>query len=366
MRGFGKRIRILLMIPIIFDKSIPVSYRQYLIVLILTLLATAPGNLHAADNQVDFSYNLSLGTFSHGSQSPGPSIRLSMPPLIPRRIQPGAWVLGQSFTWSNTWARDNRYTHRDNFLLDYESLHSNTTLSYGISRRMMVGFAYERRDFFGGAMDGLLEKFHELFGLKQDERDRHPRDETHLVVYDENREVVSDLSDFNQFDNSSLHLMGSYILHPGTRCFPAIGISGLLSYGMNTPFKSNGPPLAAGIGIGLSKRWRTKWYSYHTLNYVYYNNVEVNGLKLKHDNWSTSLAVAWYPRPSISIIAQYLITEGAVDKIKSFEDPSHEVSLGIKWRFSQSDTLECAFIENIIDYDNSPDFGIHVAYSHLI
>ena len=40
-----------------------------------------------------------------------------------------------------------------------------------------------------------------------------------------------------------------------------------------------------------------------------------------------------------------------------------EVTLGWKWEAVQRGVLEVGIIENLISFDNSPDFGIHVGFS---
>ena len=43
----------------------------------------------------------------------------------------------------------------------------------------------------------------------------------------------------------------------------------------------------------------------------------------------------------------------------SFSTNSHEITLGWKWEFVNNVVLEFGLIENLINFENSPDFGIH-------
>jgi hypothetical protein len=56
--------------------------------------------------------------------------------------------------------------------------------------------------------------------------------------------------------------------------------------------------------------------------------------------------------------------EGALQDFGSLSDSSHEVDFGLKWQFTDGGIFEIGMIENIITYDNSPDFGFHLAYEH--
>ena len=56
--------------------------------------------------------------------------------------------------------------------------------------------------------------------------------------------------------------------------------------------------------------------------------------------------------------------EGVVEDFAPFSDPSNELTLGWKWEVVHNGVLEVGLIENIVSFDNSPDFGLHVGYSH--
>ncbi len=38
--------------------------------------------------------------------------------------------------------------------------------------------------------------------------------------------------------------------------------------------------------------------------------------------------------------------------------------MGLKWQFVETSVLELGVVENIINHDNSPDFGLHVMVTH--
>ncbi|MBW2144225.1 MAG: DUF3187 family protein, partial [Deltaproteobacteria bacterium] len=61
---------------------------------------------------------------------------------------------------------------------------------------------------------------------------------------------------------------------------------------------------------------------------------------------------------------QYIWHEAALEDFEELSDASHELDLGFKWKLSSGGIIEFAVIENIITYDNSPDFGLHLAYNY--
>ena len=60
------------------------------------------------------------------------------------------------------------------------------------------------------------------------------------------------------------------------------------------------------------------------------------------------------------MLLQYLRTEGLSPDFGPFAAESHEFTLGWKWEVVSKTVIEVGLIENLISFDNSPDFGIHV------
>ena len=49
--------------------------------------------------------------------------------------------------------------------------------------------------------------------------------------------------------------------------------------------------------------------------------------------------------------------------LRAYRDPTVEVTLGAKWEFLAGTVAELGLIENVLFFDNSPDFGIHFGVS---
>ena len=146
---------------------------------------------------------------------------------------------------------------------------------------------------------------------------------------------------------------------------PAIGISGTVQYGLETPSsEDNDEPLDVGVAIGLFKRWSERWFSYHQLGCIHYGRTKLFGLKFEEDNLFSMNTIEWRWRPKFCVLLQYISHEGALEDFGKLSDASHEVDLGFKWAFSGGSIIEFAVIENIITLDNSPDFGLHLAYNY--
>lgn len=341
----------------LISKRLPISFISALI--IMYYLVSGPTAI-SAKQLAHFKYNFGTGPFSLTSNSPGPSLRLTPLPLVPSGISPGDVNINVGTSWANVWANERT------FFFDYEMLDSHLSITYGISKRWMMGLGFNQRAYFGGGMDNFIIDFHDLFGLDQDGRDDAPTDKSTLLLLDGNGNTVFDLGSADILNNSNISLMSSYILCPGTNTLPAISLSGVLAYALETPFSDDNEPIDVSVGLGLSKRWSVRWISYHTLNYTHYGQTDMPYLKFEEDGFSTTNALAWEKSPSLSFLVQYMYHEGVIKNLDSLSDSTHEIGLGFKWRLRKKGVIEFGLIENIIDYANSPDFGVHAIYTQAI
>ena len=332
--------------------------RQLLLLLsVLSIILTVPINSFSSEE--NFDYNYGLGILQLRSQSPAQSLRLTMPSIIPGAFKPG--ILGVHFgtTWTNVWVDSSEVS------LDYEMLDTHVAVSYGINKRIGLCVAFDQRNYFGGAMDNFIQGFHDFFGIDQNGRDKIDRNLSRIIRYDDQGNIIFETDNLNYLENNGISLISQYVLSHGTTNWPAIGVSGVLRYGVNTASsEDNHEPLDWSIGIGLSKRWADTWYTYSHLGYTSYGQTEMFGLEFKDDAISFMLAFAWQWKPYFSILFQYLFSEGVVKDFGSLSDPSHEMDLGFKWQLSSGSIVEFALIENVITFDNSPDFNLHLALSH--
>jgi hypothetical protein len=105
------------------------------------------------------------------------------------------------------------------------------------------------------------------------------------------------------------------------------------------------------------------FYVYLTVGYAWYGSDAVAGLELDSNQTTVLAAGEWRFKPTMSLMFQYLGTEGVATDLGVFSDVSHEVVLGWKWEVRPNGVLEIGFIENIIEFDNSPDFGVHAGWT---
>jgi len=302
--------------------------------------------------------NYGLGIFMMRSQSPGPSLRFSMPYIFPSRNKSG-WTTYIGADWTNVWAEKKNYT------LDYEMLDIHAAVSYCFNSRFELGFFMENRFFFGGEMDNAIEKFHDLFDIAQDGRDESDQNLSRVILRDDQGTVLLEYN-AEKFENNGVGLFVQYTLHHGNTRWPSISVNGQMRYALKEPdaITDDDQPLDMGIGIGLSKGFCEKWHTYFNLNFTYYGQTEFDGLAFDNNSLSGILALSYGWTPKFSLLIQYIFHEGVIHDLDSLDKYSHEVIMGFKWLLTHGGVVELGLIENIIDTDNSADVGLHFAYTY--
>ncbi len=311
--------------------------------------------------QVTPGYNLGFGPLQIRSQALGQSLRMTMMPIDPGRFEENGYHFFCSTVWTNVWADEDRY------FLDYEMMDTRLEISKAFTERLVLSIGYDQRNYFGGAMDNSIAQLHDLFGIDQNGRDKVPHNDSRFILYDAAGNTVSDTRDVAHADNNCVYLTGQYLLHPGTTQMPAVAISTTVKYGLETPpNEDDDEPLDMGIAVGLFKRWSLHWYSYHQLGYIRYGQTELFGLKFEEYNLYAMNAVAWRWKTNLSILLHYIYHEGALEDFGGLSDASHELNFGFKWKMLSGNIIEFALVENIITFDNSPDFGLYLAYKYRL
>lgn len=315
--------------------------------------------------EISYDYNHGLGTLEIRSQSPTQSMRLTLPMVIPGDIKPG-WGIHTHSTWTNVWA-DGR-----EFLLDYEMLDTGLAVTYGFDTRLGLAVAFNNRNYFGGEMDNFIQEFHDLFGISQSGRDEVPKDRKVIQLFDPQTGKTAVELSAGDLNNSRIELLLNYNISHGTRTWPSVNVYGVASYAVNSAevFKDDNQ-VDFGFGLGFAKRWSKRWYTYAAVGFSIFDDREVREraanvktVKFEDKQLTGMFSLSWHYTPNFAILAQYLYNGPAVKDIDKLDKPSHEVSLGFKWNTRRYGVIEFAFIENIITFDNSPDFGLHVGWRY--
>ena len=305
--------------------------------------------------------HVGYGPLHLSSQSPFQSLRLAMQPRTPSTLGRGQLEVRGTGTWVNLWSLD----EEAGVEIDAEMLQLTATVAYGLSDTVQVEASYERRSRFGGALDGLIQNFHDLFGIDQQGRLGQPRGRLHTRLLPPGAEepLVIDEADRGVFAEG-LSLTMQHNLTCGTRHLPAISYS--LTVRVDTADELDSSRLRDldfGASLAFSRRLG-RFYGYLTLGWTYFGDDRLGPLVLRSSQSSVLAALEWPIAPRHGLLLHYLATEGTIDGFGPFDNASDEITLGWKWELRPRTVLEVGLVENVISFDNSPDFGVHVGLSH--
>ena len=308
-------------------------------------------------HSICFSH-VGYGPLHLDSQSPFQALRFGISPRTPSTLGRGQYDARATATWVNVWAQGDGYS------LDYEMLQASLALAYGITDTVEIEGEFQNNSRFGGEMDGLVQGFHDLFGLGQDGRDETAKG---LFTFDlappGGQPAVSlDGGDRGTFSRS-LQVSLQHNVTCGTAHLPAFSYSVAARVETaNSGDLTGGSDVDFGVSVAVARRLKS-FYLYLTLGYALFGRDEFRGIELNDSQFTALFALEWRFLPRQSFLLQLLRSDGVVKDFGPFDDASNEVTLGWKWEVVQRGVLEVGLIENLISFDNSPDFGFHVGYS---
>ena len=304
--------------------------------------------------------HVGYGPIKLPSQSPFQALRLGMIPLTPSTLSRGQKEVRGAASWVNIWN-----VSEGEYFFDYEMLQTTLTFDYGISDTLQIGVGAEVRGRGGGFMDGFIQGFHDLFGIDQSGRDRVPKgDFTFEIDPSGTRPGVAFTSDDRGIFSQNILITLQHNVTCGTSRLPAFSyaVTARVEVGDSHDLEG-GTDLDIGASVSLSRRFG-EFYAYGTLGYSRFGRERFHDIELRNDQLTGLLALEWRFTPWVSVLVQYLMSEGVAEDLGEISKPSHEVTLGWKGEIKKGTVLEVGLIENVITYDNSPDFGIHVGVKH--
>ncbi len=293
------------------------------------------------------------------SQSPFQSLRLGILPRTPSTLGKGQYELRGSSAWANVWATG------EDYFLDLEILQNSLTLSYGITDTLEIEGEFQNRSRFGGQLDGFTQGFHDLFGIAQNGRDQVPKGEFVFRLNPPGKRPAVSLEtrDKGTFSRT-LQVSLQHNVTCGTASLPAF------SYSVTARVETEGSGEIRGgrdVDLGASvaaSRRLGKSYLYLTVGYAWFGRDDFRGIELEDTQLTALAAFEWRFLPRQSLLLQYLFTEGLIEDFEPFSEASNEITLGWKWEAIPRGTLEVGLIENVVSFDNGPDFGIHTGFSY--
>ena len=107
-----------------------------------------------------------------------------------------------------------------------------------------------------------------------------------------------------------------------------------------------------------------EFYGYLSASFSYFGTENVEGIDLRPKQLAALGAVEWRIAPAMSLVVQYLLSQGVAENLGTFSQASHEITVGWKGEVLDRGVLEIGIIENLFNYTNSPDIGVHAGLTY--
>lgn len=297
-----------------------------------------------------------LGPLRIPSQSPGQSLRLGLVPRTPSDLAAGQWEAFAGATWANVWA------YKPEYQLDYEVLSQELMLAHAPATGWRLEGALIVRTTFGGAMDGFIQGFHDAFNLGQGGRDQVPRGRTVIRIAPTASQPGVLLADDDLEGVSEVHArltVQRHLLCCSAR-WPSLAVAATVQAPLTASDAYAGGDLDAALDAIAAQRLG-RLHAYATLTCTRYGAERIHGVRVHRSVWSGLAALEGRLGARWSLVLQYLASQGIAPDYHVFSRPSHELTGGFKVRLGERAVAEVGALENLVTFDNSPDFGVHAA-----
>jgi hypothetical protein len=304
--------------------------------------------------------DIGRGPLHMTSLSPFQIFRPGFVPRAPSELPEGQWEARLTESWANLWA-----FNEDDLLVDMEVLHSNLGLAVGLGQGWMLELEYENAARFGGFMDSMINSVHDFLGAETRHREDFEEDDFQFVLDGRGDRPSAQLSnrDRGMFVQCFVGTV-QWTFSDGGPGRPALAawLSLRAEIVPNEDLRG-GSPVDVAVGLSGAESWGpviltvatlVAWYGTETFQDIPLEQVQVAGLA----------SVEWPFHKRISMLLQYLCTQGVAEDWLDFSKPSHEIMLGFKIDLNRARTrFEIGALENLAIPDNSPDFGLHAGLS---
>ena len=334
-----------------------------------------------------------LGPVALRNQLPFDQLFLGLTPESADTVRRGALEVDLSLSWSNTfimspeiheWVGANRsggrqkltpqetadiaaaYPGHDLYFFDGELARWGLRLAYGLTDTLQLTLDTSIHSRGGGFADPTIESFHNLFGLGNANREFFPQNHFQVFMRFGQREFFRDGAPANNvMGDTSLELkLRSRRLWHGWRGALAVGVKGPTGNVRN--FGGSGEWDAQLAGYASRATGRTGTF-HLDLAYTWLGGIRnLPGFQVDHIWTAVAAWEVWSPHRTLNWVFQGTFTTSVFSgtTISDLSDGSWLLTAGLRVPLGQRDILTFAFTENIVQYDNSTDIALHVAFHH--
>ena len=245
---------------------------------------------------------------------------------------------------------------------DYERTQLNLSFQYGITDDLSVGVNLPYISNSGGFMDGLIENWHDLFGLQQGGRDDSPRDQ--FIISYQNTEQSLRLDNSDQGIGDISLFLNKRIIDVDQHKLKARASIKLPTGDDDQLFGSGGYGFS--MSLNGSKQFADKWQAFGMVGLSYLQDGHVLPNLQTNLVGSAVVGIGWQFKPRFGLSVQLDLNSEVYDgaDVDAINGQAGVLNFSANYRFSEKTILSFGFNEDVIHKDAAPDFGINLAFRY--
>jgi hypothetical protein len=332
--------------------SMPVSVRHPWLAAVIALMVHPAAALEPTPPQPIYAFNQHPIAQIHGIPSLG-----SASPLAARLTE-----VTFNVTVANHFAGESNGS--EFLILDGETHRATLIIRHGFGAGIEGGVELPYVHHSGGFLDGLIENFHDAFGLSQGGRDMVPRDR---LLYRYRRDGVERLSLTEAGGGlGDVRLTGAIALNNNSGIPIALrGLVKLPTGDADDLTGSGATDFALWLSAACRKTHET-FCVYGGAGAIWLGNGEVIEGQVRNVVPYTSLGLDWRAFPSIDVKIQ-LDSHGSLygdSTVRALEEYAVQLLGAVEWRFAPHSALEISFSEDLV-VETSSDIVWQLAYRQI-
>ncbi len=273
-------------------------------------------------------------------------------------LAPGDHALGLTDDWTNEYVAQTKGD--ESLIIDGETQRLAASLRYGIAPDFELGLMVPVLITGGGVLDGLIENWHNFWGLPNGGRNEAPRDR---LLYNVQRDGQTRLN-----VNRSASELGDIEVSGGWQLARPLALRAMVKLPTGDEDRLTGGNFGSALWLdwdpfasfGGSRRWFGFVSGGASINA---QSRVLSDYQEKRVGFGGVGAGYRLLRP-LSIIAQFYahtpLYSGTV--LDALQKPGGQLSFGGRWAFSTHTAVDLGFQEDLIT-NSSPDFSIHLGLS---
>lgn len=289
--------------------------------------------------------------------------RLTLPASSPHTTRKGAWSVGVSLLWSNSfsWTQDVPGEDPDErqFLIDGETMTLAADIRRGVGRHVDVGLRVPLQRRWGGILDGFIDAWHRLLNLEDAARPLFLKNAFRVEGQTTARQAFAWVNPEGT-GLGDIEVNGRWRAVDGGDDGVSLALVGRVSLPTSTgPFDEGGLGAGGQIATAVPLGRRVDFYAGAGLTVQ--DPGPVRSLDYARTRGHGFMALEWRPWRRVSLVAETNAATRLVENIRSYPGVHWLLNAEARIDLGSTTRLDLGLTENLLAQQSTTDLGLYFA-----